>query len=222
MKWKRPTPETLAHFERIAPGAPLETRSLFGMPCRFLNGHMLVGVFQNSIMLRLSEEDRKLCILAGARPFQPMGREMSGYVELSPDTFDTPTLKQWIARGMRFIGSLPPKLKPGVVRQAGRRSEKTRRTRRSKAAAERPAKKLVAKKASVVPARPAARKKSARKRPAKGLRRGNGSKRRSRVRPPRHRTARTRAARRNRSRVRQREARGRRARGGVPPRAVFG
>jgi hypothetical protein len=189
MKWKRPTPETLAHFERIAPGAPLETRSLFGMPCRFLNGHMLVGVFQNSIMLRLSEGDRKLCILAGARPFQPMGREMKGYVELSADTFDTPTLKQWIARGMRFIGSLPPKLKQGILRQAAGRTEKTRSARRLKAIAERPAKKLVAKTASATPAR-AAPKKAASKRPAKGPRRGSGSKRRSLVRAPRHRTAR--------------------------------
>jgi TfoX/Sxy family transcriptional regulator of competence genes len=111
MKWVKPSAETIKHFERIAPGAPLQTRSMFGMPCRFLNGHMLVGVFQNSIMLRLSEKDRALCIAAGAKPFRPMGREMKGYVELAPGTFDDRTLKQWIAQGMRFLGSLPPKLK---------------------------------------------------------------------------------------------------------------
>lgn len=185
MKWIKPSPETIQHFERIAPGAPLETRSMFGMPCRFLNGHMLVGVFQNSIMLRLSEEDCELCIRAGARPFQPMGREMKGYVELSPGTFDDATLKQWIARGMRFIGSLPPKLKQPVPRTAAGRSPKSG-SRRVKTALERPAKKLVAKKAS---AATPARKKGAAKRPTKSLRR-SGSKRRILVRTPRRRTAR--------------------------------
>ena len=45
MKWTKPSAETIAYFERIAPGPPIEARRMFGMPARFLNGHMLVGVF---------------------------------------------------------------------------------------------------------------------------------------------------------------------------------
>jgi hypothetical protein len=109
-KWIRPSPETVAHFERIAPGPPLQIRQMFGMPCRFLNGHMLVGLYQNSIMLHLSAADRAACIEAGARPLIASGREMKEYVEILPRTFDDHTLKLWIVQGMRYLGSLPPNL----------------------------------------------------------------------------------------------------------------
>lgn len=109
-KWIRPSPETVAHFERIAPGPPLQIRRMFGMPCRFLNGHMLVGLYQNSIMLHLNADDRAACIEAGARPLVASGREMKEYVEIVPGTFDDHTLKLWIVQGMRYLGSLPPNL----------------------------------------------------------------------------------------------------------------
>jgi hypothetical protein len=109
-KWIRPSAETVAHFERIAPGPPLQIRQMFGMPCRFLNGHMLVGLYQNSIMLHLSAADRAACIEAGARPLIAAGREMKEYVEILPGTFDDHTLKLWIVQGMRYLGSLPPNL----------------------------------------------------------------------------------------------------------------
>jgi TfoX/Sxy family transcriptional regulator of competence genes len=110
MKWTQPSAETIAYFERIAPGPPLETRRMFGMPCRFLNGHMLVGVFQNTLMLHLSAEDREECLKAGATPFAPMGREMKEYVDVAPGTFDDREMKEWIVRGMRYLGSLEPKV----------------------------------------------------------------------------------------------------------------
>jgi TfoX/Sxy family transcriptional regulator of competence genes len=110
MKWIRPSQATLDYFERLAPGAPLETRRMFGAPCRFLNGYMLVGVFQNSLMLHLSESDRAECIAAGAEPFKPMGREMQAYVAITPGTFADHDLKWWIVRGMRYLGSLEPRI----------------------------------------------------------------------------------------------------------------
>jgi TfoX/Sxy family transcriptional regulator of competence genes len=111
MKWTKPSAETIAYFERIAPGPPIQARRMFGMPARFLNGHMLVGVFGNTFMLHLSDVDREACIRAGAKPFAPMGREAKEYVDVAPGTFDDRTLKEWIVRGMRYLGSLPPKLK---------------------------------------------------------------------------------------------------------------
>jgi hypothetical protein len=111
MKWTKPSADTIAYFERIAPGPPIEARRMFGMPARFLNGHMLVGVFGNTFMLHLSDIDREACIRAGAKPFAPMGREAKEYVDVAPGTFDDRTLKEWIVRGMRYLGSLPPKLK---------------------------------------------------------------------------------------------------------------
>ncbi len=112
MKWTKPSAETVAYFERIAPGPPIQVRRMFGMPARFLNGHMLVAVFGNTFMLHLSAPDREACIRAGAKRFAPMGREAREYVDIPPGTFDDRTLKEWIVRGMRYLGSLPPKLKP--------------------------------------------------------------------------------------------------------------
>jgi hypothetical protein len=111
MKLPKPSAETVAYFERIAPGPPIEARKMFGMPVRFLNGHMLVGLFGDTFMLHLSPSDREECIRAGAKPFAPMGREAKAYVDVQPGTFDDRTLKEWIVRGMRYLGSLPPKLK---------------------------------------------------------------------------------------------------------------
>jgi len=111
MKLPRPSAETIAYFERIAPGPPIEARRMFGMPARFLNGHMLVAVFGDTFMLHLSDSDRAECIRAGAKPFAPMGREAKAYVDVAPGTFDDRTLKEWIVRGMRYLGKLPPKLK---------------------------------------------------------------------------------------------------------------
>jgi hypothetical protein len=112
MKLPKPSAETVAYFERIAPGPPIEARKMFGMPVRFLNGHMLVGLFGDTFMLHLSASDREECIRAGAKPFAPMGRESKSYVDIKPGTFDDRTLKEWIVRGMRYLGSLPPKIKP--------------------------------------------------------------------------------------------------------------
>jgi len=61
-------------------------------------------------MLHLSETDREECIAAGAAPFAPHGRSAAEYVEIQIGHFEDRTLKEWIARGMRYLGSLPPKL----------------------------------------------------------------------------------------------------------------
>ncbi len=121
MKWTKPSLGTIEYFERIAPGPPIEARQMFGMPSRFLNGHMLVSVFGNSLMLHLSESDRAECIEAGARPFAPHGRSAAEYVEITQGLFEDRTLKEWIARGMRYLGALPPKLaKPAKVAAKGK------------------------------------------------------------------------------------------------------
>ena len=112
MKWVKPSRSTIAYFERITPGPPIEARRMFGMPARFLNGHMLVAVFGNTFMLHLSPADRAACLRAGAKPFAPFGREAAKeYVDVKPGTFGDRELKEWIVRGMRYIATLPPKLR---------------------------------------------------------------------------------------------------------------
>ena len=84
-----PAPEAVVNiFHTAIEGLPeVELRKMFGYPCAFVRGQMLTGVFQDRIMLRLSDEDRaKFLKLPGATPFAPMpGRVMREYVELPPD-----------------------------------------------------------------------------------------------------------------------------------------
>jgi len=178
MKWTKPSRATIGYFERLAPGPPLETRKMFGMPCRFLNGHMLVGVFQNTLMLHLGAADRARCIRAGAKPFKPMGREMKEYVEIKPGLFEDRELKEWIVCGMRYLASLAPKGKRNVLpekrsaktkrakpkaaksakRSTRRAATKATRRRQTKPAPKKAASKKVARKTKRSPARRTARK----------------------------------------------------------------
>lgn len=178
MKWIKPSQATLDYFERLAPGAPLETRRMFGLPCRFLNGYVLVGIFGNELMLHLSKEDRAACIKAGAKPFKPMGREMRSYVAIQPGTFADHDLKWWIVRGMRYLArqeprltepraSRPPKAPP-LTKPAKRK--KTSRPASAKKVAPRPAAKKAARKATSRPVKKAAKRRAAppkKKSPAK-------------------------------------------------------
>jgi TfoX/Sxy family transcriptional regulator of competence genes len=183
VKWIKPSQATLDYFEHIAPGAPLETRKMFGMPCRFLNGYVLVGVFQNTLMLHLSEEDRAACIAAGAEPFIPMGREMKSYVAITPGVFEDHDLKWWIVRGMRYLGSLEPRIeaprsvrgakaKPKAKAKAKAKAPKPK-ARSSKKVAPKPATKKAARKAKAKPAKKRAKRRAAppKKRPAAKKRR---------------------------------------------------
>jgi TfoX/Sxy family transcriptional regulator of competence genes len=148
MKLRKPSQATLDYFERLAPGAPLAMRKMFGMPCRFLNGYMLVGVFEDTLMLHLSAADRAACIAQGAKPFQPMGRDMKAYVSIRPGTFEDHDLKWWIVRGMRHIATLPPRV--GVTAIA-RTSKAPPSLKPKRAQATRPVSKTVTPKAKAKP-----------------------------------------------------------------------
>jgi TfoX/Sxy family transcriptional regulator of competence genes len=111
-----PAPAAVVNlFHSTIEGLPeVELRKMFGYPCAFFHGQMLAGVFQDRIMLRLSDEDRpKFLKLPGAKPFEPMpGRVMREYVELPPDIMNSPAaLKRWVTRGLTYVATLPPKTK---------------------------------------------------------------------------------------------------------------
>lgn len=173
MKWTKPAAATIDYFERIAPGPPIEARRMFGMPSRFLNGHMLVSVFGDSLMLHLSESDRLECIETGARPFAPHGRSAAEYVEIQVGQFEDRTLKEWIARGMRYLGSLPPKLdkkpaakRPTLAPASAKAKSKTASKTKAKPAAKK-TKAAAPKKAGKKAAKPVTKKTAAKKTAAK-------------------------------------------------------
>ena len=111
----KPSEETRAAFERATEGLPgVERRTMFGYPSVFVNGNMLSSIFQDRIMVRLSEADRGDAMNhAGAKPFEPTpGRGMREYVELPSGVIaDTKALRGWFERGIAYVRSLPSKTK---------------------------------------------------------------------------------------------------------------
>jgi TfoX/Sxy family transcriptional regulator of competence genes len=112
----RPAPEKIVSlFNAVVEGLPgAEPRKMFGYPCAFVNGQMFVGVFEDRLMLRLSDEDRaRFLKLPGAKLFEPRpGRAMREYVELTPAILESRAdLKRWLKRGLAYARSLPPKVK---------------------------------------------------------------------------------------------------------------
>ncbi len=74
---------------------------MFGYPAAFRNGNMFAGLFQHSMILRLSPEDRaNLAVRAGARAFEPMpGRPMREYVVVPPAIVESVgEVQRWLAK----------------------------------------------------------------------------------------------------------------------------
>ena len=106
----KPTPKTVGAFGRAVDGLPgIEHRTMFGYPSVFLNGNMLASIFQDRIMVRLSESDRAEAIAAGAKPFEPTpGRGMKEYVEFPPALIEeSGALRHWVERGRAYVATLP-------------------------------------------------------------------------------------------------------------------
>jgi TfoX/Sxy family transcriptional regulator of competence genes len=113
MKWRKAPPALVERFHEVFPGSPAETRPMFGYPAGFLNGNMFMGLWQDSMVLRLGDEARKKFLaLEDTRPFEPMGRPMREYVVVSPALIaDDKGLRAWIAKSLAFAETLPPKKK---------------------------------------------------------------------------------------------------------------
>ena len=107
-------PEELVRtFENVMKDFPLAVqRKMFGYPSAFVNGNMFAGLFQEEMFLRLSDEDRAAIRSEfGTSLFEPLpGRPMRGYVLVPRYVLDSPKLlKTWLAKGMEYARSLPPK-----------------------------------------------------------------------------------------------------------------
>lgn len=99
------------------PGPPATGRKMFGYPASFVNGNMFMGLFQDEMILRLSEESRAELLKIGAKLFEPMpGRPMKEYVSIPKSIMgDRKKLDIWIARALEYGTSLKPKSKTKKV-----------------------------------------------------------------------------------------------------------
>ncbi len=115
MAWDKSPPELIAIFDAAVPPDPMiERRQMFGYPCAFVNGNMFVGLHEDNLILRLSDQDRKDLIEAtGTRPFEPFpGRVMREYAVVPPEMrTEAAALGAWIERSLAYVSALPPKVK---------------------------------------------------------------------------------------------------------------
>jgi TfoX/Sxy family transcriptional regulator of competence genes len=115
MKWKKAPQELIDLFDQaIADFRVVEKKKMFGYPCIFVNGNLTAGLYQDTMMMRLSETDRKqFLLLQGASVFEPMpGRPMKEYVMLPPAVLNNPAkLKNWLKKSIDYARTLPAKSK---------------------------------------------------------------------------------------------------------------
>ena len=111
--FEKSPPELVARFDSAAERHPIaQRRKMFGYPALFVGGNLVTGLFADTWMIRLGDDDlADLLSLPGAMPFSPMaGRTMKGYATLPPDIVaDDGVLDGWLARAIDFGKTLPAK-----------------------------------------------------------------------------------------------------------------
>jgi TfoX/Sxy family transcriptional regulator of competence genes len=111
--FEKSPPELVARFEDAAARHPdAQRRKMFGYPALFVGGNLATGLFADTWMVRLGNDDlASLMVLPGAGPFSPMpGRTMTGYGTLPPDVVaDDAELDRWVELALAFAASLPAK-----------------------------------------------------------------------------------------------------------------
>jgi hypothetical protein len=128
MKWEKPSQAIVETFEKSLPwDERIERKTMFGMPCAFVNGNMFCGVFMKGIMVRLGPGQRENWIKQrNAKLFEPMpGKPMKEYIE-PPATLlkNDSQLRALITESFEFALSLPPKLKKKAAPKKKGKGEK--------------------------------------------------------------------------------------------------
>lgn len=109
--WVKSPQSLIDLFCKSLPDDPrLERRKMFGYPAVFVGGNLAMGLFQDRVFARLSDEDRAR-LPGGGDYFEPMpGRPMKAYAVIPDDVVaDEQALAKVLATSVGFTASLPPK-----------------------------------------------------------------------------------------------------------------
>ena len=89
----------------------VEEKKMFGGIGFLLNGNLLVGVWKNSLCVRLGPEQAEEALPEPhVREFDITGRPMKGWVLVRPEGIeDDDQLKDWIKQAVKFVGKMPGK-----------------------------------------------------------------------------------------------------------------
>src|SRR5579859_2561469 len=98
--------------ELIAGEPGLTEKKMFGGLAFLIEGNMSVSVSgQGGLLLRVDpEQTEALLAKPNAEPFAMRGREMQGWLRVTPEGGETKAqLERWVERGVSYARSLPPK-----------------------------------------------------------------------------------------------------------------
>ena len=89
----------------------IEEKKMFGGIGFLLNGNMLVGVWQDSLIVRLHPDRYDDALQQShVREFDITGKPMKGWVLVEPDGIeDDENLADWIEQATKFVKTLPKK-----------------------------------------------------------------------------------------------------------------
>jgi TfoX/Sxy family transcriptional regulator of competence genes len=115
--WRKPDEELVRLLDQTISALeldqPVDFRPMFGCPAYFTGGNLFAGVWQETVMLRLPEDERAVAVAAGGGPFEPMpGRPMKEYVAVPRALVADPAeAAVWVRKAAAYAASLPPKQK---------------------------------------------------------------------------------------------------------------
>jgi len=89
----------------------ISEKKMFGGICFLLNGNMCVGVWKNSLIARLGQEQGDEALLEPhVKKMDITGKSMKGWVIVEPDGIeDDKQLSHWIELAITFVRTLPTK-----------------------------------------------------------------------------------------------------------------
>jgi TfoX/Sxy family transcriptional regulator of competence genes len=89
----------------------IEEKKMFGGLGFLLNGNILVGVWKDSLIARVGQEEAEEALKEPhVREFDITGKAMKGWVMVGPDGVEDDTaLKGWLERALQFVRTLPAK-----------------------------------------------------------------------------------------------------------------
>jgi TfoX/Sxy family transcriptional regulator of competence genes len=135
MQWRKSPQELIELFASVMPCPPAVQRKMFGYPAGFINGDMFMGLFQDNMILRLSESHREEFLkLDRAKIFEPMpGRPMREYVAVPPDVMmNQKELASWVSRALEYGASLKPESRTSKPKKAETKAKRSASSKKKK------------------------------------------------------------------------------------------
>jgi TfoX/Sxy family transcriptional regulator of competence genes len=97
--------------DALARKKDIDEKKMFGGVGFLLNGNLLVGIWKDALIVRLSPDESEEALReTHVRVFDITGRPMKGWVLVEPEGIEEDDqLKGWIERAMKYVRALPAK-----------------------------------------------------------------------------------------------------------------